>query len=136
LRYGGQLQITSCINKQYATNALGIKALAVNGKVTNPTMLEFYLIKDDQSKPNNPRNNGLEFIGGLDENTFEDLQHREIIDRRFDYYSNFRWDTSVVRQLKETIKQKQTNLDNNIKQLLELLEKASNVQSGLIAYGD
>lgn len=99
-------------------------------------MLDFYLIKDDQSKPNNPRNNGLKRIGGLDENTFEDLQHKEIIDRRFDYYSNFRWDTTVIRQLNETIKQKHPNLDNNIKQLLELLEKASNVQCGIIAYGD
>lgn len=37
-------------------------------------MLDFYTIKDDQSKPDYPEQVGLKFIGGLDDKTFRNLQ--------------------------------------------------------------
>lgn len=46
-------------------------------------MLDFYIIQDDQAKPNSPEKSGLEFVGGLDEKTVEHLQNKEIIDKRF-----------------------------------------------------
>ena len=49
-------------------------------------MLDFYIIKDDQAKPNYPEQLGLEFAGGLDDKTFENLQNKGIIDKRFDFY--------------------------------------------------
>lgn len=98
-------------------------------------MLDFYLIQDDQAKPNNLEKSGIELVGRLDENTFEELQKEGIVDLRFDFYSTFRWDRMFVKQLQVRLESlnKQTDSTNNLK---ELLEKASKRQSGLIAYGD
>lgn len=78
---------------------------------------------------------GLEPAGSLDDYTFEDLQKRGIIDLRYDYYSTFRWDTWIIKQIQEKLKHINKK-DNCSTQLQELLEKASRQESGLIAYGD
>ena len=49
-------------------------------------MLDFYLIKDEQPKPDYPEQLNLEFAGGIDFKTFNDLIRKGIIDSRFDYY--------------------------------------------------
>lgn len=49
-------------------------------------MLDFYIIGDAQAKPSYPEQLGLEFIGELDCKTFDNLQNKGIIDRRFDFY--------------------------------------------------
>jgi len=99
-------------------------------------MLDFYTIKDDQAKPNHPEQLGLEFVGGLDDKTFDNLQNKEIIDRRFDFYSDFRLGTLLIKQIRQTILQKQLQVDIDVKKLTQLFDAADKNQSGLIAYGD
>ncbi len=99
-------------------------------------MLDFYIIKDEQAKPNYPEQLGLEFIGGLDDKTFGNLQNKGIIDRRFDYYSDFRLATLLIKQIRQTILQKQLQADSDVKKLTQLFDTAEKKQSGLIAYGD
>ncbi|MEZ2339038.1 hypothetical protein AB6735_25555 [Mucilaginibacter sp. RCC_168] len=99
-------------------------------------MLDFYLIDDHQAKPNYPEQKDLQFIGELDDQTFNRLKNKKIIADRFDYYSDFRWNTALIKQMCETIQQKQLQTDTDVKQLLSLLGIAGENQSGLIAYGD
>ena len=99
-------------------------------------MLDFYIIKDDQSKPNYPEQLGLEFVGGLEYKTFENLQNKGIIDRRFDYYSDFRLGTVLIKQIRQTIIEKQLQADSDVKKLTQLFDSADKNLSGLIAYGD
>jgi hypothetical protein len=100
------------------------------------TMLDFYIIKDDQAKPNYPEQLGLEFVGGLDNKTFDNLKNKGIIDRRFDYYSDFRLGSLLIKQIRQTISQKQLQADSDVKKLTQLFDNADKKQSGLIAYGD
>jgi hypothetical protein len=97
-------------------------------------MLIFYLINDDHVKPNTPQEK--KHVGGLDDQTFENLKRKGIIDTRFDYYSDFRWGTAIIKQILEKISQKQIQSDNDVKELLKLLNIAEKEQSGLIAYCD
>jgi hypothetical protein len=99
-------------------------------------MLDFYIIKDDQVKPNYPEKLGLEFVGGLDDKTFDNLQNKGIIDRRFDYYSDFRLGTLLIKQIRQNILQKQLQADNDVKKLTQLFDTAHKKQCGLIAYGE
>lgn len=46
-------------------------------------MLDFYIIQDDQVKPNYPEKLELELVGGLDEKSVASLQNKGIIDKRF-----------------------------------------------------
>jgi len=78
-------------------------------------MLDFYIIKDEQALPNYPEQIGLEFVGGLDEKTFHNLQNKGIIDKRFDYNSDFRLGTPLIQQIQETILQKQLQADPDVK---------------------
>jgi hypothetical protein len=99
-------------------------------------MLDFYIIKDNQSKPGYPGQAGLEFVGGLDDKTFDNLQNKGIIDSRFDYYSDFRLGTDLIKQIRQNILQKQLQADDDVKMLIQLFDAADMHQSGLIAYGD
>ena len=47
-------------------------------------MLDFYLIDDHQAKPNYPEQKDLQFIGELDDQTFNRLKNKKIIADRFD----------------------------------------------------
>ena len=98
-------------------------------------MLDFYFIPDDTSKPNDGPP-VLDFVGDLDPKTFSNLQKKGVIDDRFDYYSDFRWSETLVKQIRQIIESKQMHSDTDVKQLLELLDSAIAKQSGLIAYGD
>lgn len=99
-------------------------------------MLDFYTIKDDQSKPKYPEQTGLEFVGGIDDITFYNLQSKGIIDERFDYYSDFRLGTASIKQIRQNIFQKQLQDDLDVKKLVQLFDIADKKQIGLIAYGD
>ncbi|WP_166096217.1 hypothetical protein [Mucilaginibacter inviolabilis] len=105
-------------------------------KLKRQKMLDFYLIDDLQAKPNYPDPKDLKFVGGLDNQTFKRLKDKKIIADRFDYYSDFRWDTTLIKQISKTIHQKQLQSDTDVKQLLSLLEAAEKNKNGLIAYGD
>lgn len=93
-------------------------------------MLDFYTIKDDQPNPLYPEQEGL------DVKTFENLQSKGIIDKRFDYYSDFRLGTVLIKQMQQNILQKHIQADLDVKKLIFLFDVADGKQSGLIAYGD
>ena|SRR5882762_9577763 len=99
-------------------------------------MLDFYIIEDDRSGPPNPEQMNLEFAGGVDDDTFGNLQKKGIIDTRFGYHSHFRWRTIVIRQIRQIISNKKIDSDTDVKKLVELLDIAQANNSGLIAYGD
>ncbi len=99
-------------------------------------MLDFYLIRDDQVKPNFPESLGLVFVGSLDYITFEKLQNLGIISSQFDYYSDFRLDSIIIKQIRKNIIQKDLNFNSDIIKLTHLFDIADKNKSGLIAFGD
>lgn len=99
-------------------------------------MLDFYIIKDEQATPKYPEQLKLEFVGQLNEETFGNLQNKGIIDHKLDYYSDFRIRTTVIKQIRKTIINKQINSDSDVKKLMELLDIADQKQCGLMAFGD
>lgn len=99
-------------------------------------MLDFYILKDEQALPNYPEQIDLEFVGGLDNKTFYNLQNNGIFDKRFDYYSDFRLGTTLIKQIREIILQKQLQADPDVKMLTQLFDTADKKRSGLIAFGD
>jgi hypothetical protein len=101
----------------------------------NIKMLDFYLINDDQPKPSYPEQVDLIYIAGLDSKTFANLVKKGIIDSRFDYYSDFRWNMQLVEQLNsKALKANKSDLD--IGGLKIILDKAMDSKNGLIAFGD
>lgn len=99
-------------------------------------MLDFYIIEDDQPKPSNLGRNNLTYAGGLDNKTFDSLRRKGIIDDRFDYYSDFRWGTQLITQIRKAIQNEKMEKDSDVQSLLTLLNTAEQKKSGLIAYGD
>ncbi|RKE57292.1 hypothetical protein [Sphingobacterium detergens] len=99
-------------------------------------MLDFYIIDDHQPTPNDPTEMGLEFVGKLDDGTFKNLQKKNIIDKNFDFYSDFRLTTVVIKQIKNNILQKHLQTDTDVQKLINILNTAIEKQSGLIAYCD
>jgi len=99
-------------------------------------MLDFYLIADDQPRPKDPGKSMLVYAGGLEDDTFHNLQKKGVIDERFDYYSDFRWGTELIEQIKQSIWKKNLERDTDVQKLMELLHIAEENGSGLMAYGD
>jgi hypothetical protein len=99
-------------------------------------MLDFYLIFDDETKPSYPEQIGLEYAGGISFNAFENIKNIGVIDNHYDYYSDFRWNSMIIKQISEKIKQKNMKNNTHVKFLIEILDKAILNNSGLIAYCD
>ena len=59
-------------------------------------MLDLYLIEDDQ--PNYSYPDESKFAGGLDYKSFERLKRKGLVADRFEYYSDFRWGTDMVKR--------------------------------------
>ncbi len=106
-------------------------------------MLDFYLIKDEVSRPGALELKALEYAGGLEVEVFEELQNRNIIDKQLSYWTDFRWSSQDVKQKFEWLIQNNSNLRENRPEvesvetkLFAILEKAVWVQYGLIAIAD
>jgi len=97
-------------------------------------MLDFYFIKDEQTKPEYPEIANLEFGIGLNYDTFEKYIQKSIIDSRFDYYSDFRWSLKLIEQILARINK--NKIDSNFYDLKPVLERALELKCGLIAYCD
>lgn len=96
-------------------------------------MLDFYLIQDQQIKPDYPEQAKLKFAGGIESNTFTLLVKKGIIDSKYNYYSDFRWTNDEVHQItKRAIAQ----ADTTSEKLILILNQAINSNTGLIAYCD
>ncbi|WP_132225931.1 hypothetical protein [Pedobacter sp. ok626] len=98
-------------------------------------MLDFYLLDDDENAPGYPEEAGINIVGSIDFETFERLKAKKIIPERFDYHSDFRWDMSLVQQIRSNI-QKQAPNDSGVGPLLQLLDIAKAHGSGLMAFAD
>ena len=99
-------------------------------------MLDFYLLKDEQRKPDYPEQVDLEFAGGLGSNTFENLKSKGFIEAQYDYYSDFRWSNSQIQQKYKKLQTSKSSKDTDVISLFEILEKARQEDCGLIAYCD
>ncbi|GGG07525.1 hypothetical protein GCM10011344_05080 [Dokdonia pacifica] len=97
-------------------------------------MLDFYIASDSKEKPKPDMLNTLEYAGGLEFEMFERLVRKEIIDSRFDFYSDFRWGSKMIKQI--DMKIREYNDDSDVVYLKKILDKAQNLKAGLIAYGD
>lgn len=99
-------------------------------------MLDFYLIRDDQATPDYPELGSLEQVGGLDEKCFKMLKDKGVIPGNFDYYTDFRWDTSSSKRILEHIQEGELKTNSCVENLVRLLERAAQHKCGLIAYSD
>ncbi|SHK66768.1 hypothetical protein [Chryseobacterium polytrichastri] len=99
-------------------------------------MLDFYSIKDHQPTPSFPEKLELQFVGDLDDKTFGNLQNKNIIEEKFYYYSDFRWNTAEIKMIHQNILKHQLQKDIEVQKLIKILEVADKEKSGLIAYGD
>lgn len=97
-------------------------------------MLDFYLIPDIQPTPHSPES--LEHAGALDGRSFRLLKEKKIIPMQYDYYTDFRWNSTIVQQLENNILATALQADTDAQQLLLLLRAAMERQSGLVAYAD
>jgi hypothetical protein len=97
-------------------------------------MLDFYIISDSEEKPKPDKIDQLDYAGGLESDIFDRLVRKGIIDSRFDFYSDFRWGNQLVRQIDS--KTKEYSNDSDIKALKNIVDKAVNSESGLIAFAD
>ncbi len=99
-------------------------------------MLDFYIINDEQSKPSYPEQINLEYVGGLDDRTFENLKAKGLIEDRLDYYSDFRWNSDFVKQKYDSLINHINQSDSDLRKLFGLVSKAKEIDCRLIAYCD
>lgn len=99
-------------------------------------MLHFYYIDDNIKSPNYPEEINLKFAFELDYKSFIDLQNHEIVNSKFNYFTDFRWNTKTVTQLLQAIENKQNNFNKNIEKFQTNLHQTLELKTGLIAYCD
>lgn len=99
-----------------------------------PTMIDFYLISDSEEKPSSDKMNNLDYAGGLEMDIYQRLVSKGIIDSRFNYYTDFRWENQLIQQIDS--KAKNFTSDTDVKKLKEIIDNAVILESGLIAVGD
>lgn len=95
-------------------------------------MLDFYLISDASKSPKSPKD--LRYIGGLEDDVFWRLKGKGLIDKQHDYYSDFRWKSDVISQVRQRIAKLES--DSDVQALKKIVDSAQNANSGAIAYGD
>ncbi|MEO1054835.1 MAG: hypothetical protein AAFX87_29650 [Bacteroidota bacterium] len=95
-------------------------------------MLDFHLIKDNESIHSD---HTFKYVNGIEIKAFAELQRREHIEERFDYYSDFRWSTEQVKQKLEAMS-RLPNLTEAELKLQAILETAQGQGCGLVAFCD
>ncbi|GAB5523040.1 MAG: hypothetical protein Roseis2KO_09120 [Roseivirga sp.] len=97
-------------------------------------MLDFYIIPDSHGKPESDDLSRLEYAGGLEFDVYERFTRKGLIDPRFDFYSDFRWNSTLVHEILRSVENNQP--DSDFSQLISILNAAKCKECGLIAYGD
>lgn len=97
-------------------------------------MLDFYIIPDSKGKPKPDKLNELEYVGSLEPEVFDRLVRKGLIDSRFDFYSDFRWGSQLIKQININIREYSN--DSDVNHLKKIIDKVQDVESGLIVYGD
>ncbi|QCK15806.1 hypothetical protein [Mangrovivirga cuniculi] len=97
-------------------------------------MLEFYKIADSENRNNQNHLKDSMFAGEIEHDVFNRLVKKGIIDKRFDYFTDFRWGSDVIKQ----IKNKLTNFENDsdIIILARIVNVIKEDDYGLIGYCD
>lgn len=101
---------------------------------TQTQMLDFYIIPDSNRKPESNDLGELDYAGGLEFNVYERLIKKGVIDKRFGFYSDFRWRHTFINQIISEIKADES--DSDILKLSTIVNAAKRKDCGLIAYGD
>ncbi|MCE7995698.1 MAG: hypothetical protein HEP71_27210 [Roseivirga sp.] len=105
-------------------------------------MLDFYKISDDIPKPDWPEKINLERVDGLAFDEFEDLKKKGLIEERFHYWMDFRWNYQSARKLHDLILEKYPQLREHelkiksVNKLFNIIDSTVRDNSGLIAYCD
>ncbi len=97
-------------------------------------MLDFYVIPDSSEKPKPEDLENLEYAGGLELSTYNRLVRKGLIDSRFDFYSDFRWGSRLLRHMESSVQDFENDTDAGL--LKRIIEKAISRRSGLMAIGD
>jgi hypothetical protein len=90
-------------------------------------MLDLYLITDKGTK---------QHLGGLEEDHFESLKKKGIINMRYDYYKDFTWRLEEIHQMQKNIHLKKLEKDPEVALLLTILFKASAVNGSIVTEAD
>jgi len=100
-------------------------------------MLDFYLLDDSQPKRNKPGQD-LVYLGGTEANIFHQMQAEGIIEAWLDYYSDFRWSSEVVARMLLLLHEKQKSIafEPGVVTFAAMLQKAIDLKSGIVAFGD
>jgi hypothetical protein len=100
-------------------------------------MLNFYLLDDSQPRSKQPGQN-LVHLGGIEAQTFYQMQAEGVIEAQLDYYADFRWSNEVVARMRLLLhsKQKSIAFELGVSTFASILQEAVNVKSGVIAFGD
>ena len=98
-------------------------------------MLNFYLISNSKPTPKPDNMGKLEYLGGLNENIYSRPIKKGIIDKRYDYYSDFRSTSKDSKLIVERLKNISFR-DSDIIPLKKQTEKAINTNYGIITLCD
>jgi hypothetical protein len=99
-------------------------------------MLDFYFISYEQEKPSSKELKNFELAGSVSEEDFEYFKSIKIIESRFDYYKDFRWNSVFISQKTKKLIGEKLVLDNRINQFLKILNTALDKKKGLLAFSD
>ena len=94
-------------------------------------MLDFYLISDEL--PDDYALTQAEYAGGIKMQEFEQAQHAHVIDYHLNFFNDFRW-SSV--QVKQKVAQLHSTHSEQFAALIQILQKAEEVNCGVMAFGD
>jgi len=97
-------------------------------------MLDFYLISDSERSKLGEEPDPLSYVGSLALNRYTRLVKKGVIDERFDYFSDFRWEMEMVLQI--DAKTARFAGDTDVDQLNTILKKAMSQNCGLMAICD
>ncbi|KUG06309.1 hypothetical protein [Solirubrum puertoriconensis] len=105
-------------------------------------MLDFYLLDDAAPRPSPARLAELPKAGQLSAEDFTDLQEQRIIEKRLDYWQDFRWSNGIVNMKLQMLLHRHPQLspaslqaDTPAQRLFLLLLNASAAHTGLLAIG-
>ena len=106
-------------------------------------MLDFYLIKDQDSANSIAKDTDFELAGTLSEEAFNTLQNQGIIASKYDYWADFRWPYDEVNVMFEMLLKKYPLLrtanevsNSQASELFTLLNKAVWKNYGLASFAD
>lgn len=94
-------------------------------------MLDFYFISDEL--PADYALTQAEYAGGIKMREFEQAQHAHVIGYELDFFDDFRWSSSRVKQ---KLAQLSSNHSDQFTSLMHILRRAEELNCGVMAFGD